>query len=262
MELLLFLPTFANMKNGEKIQAFIPAAGLGTRLRPLTDNRPKALVEVGGKTLLERAIERVKLLGARHIVVNVHHFAEQIIDFLQSREWGAEIAISDERNMLLDTGGAIRHAAPLMQPESPILIHNVDVLSCINLDEMLRQHTASGRLSTLAVSQRQTARTLLFDSCGQLAGWTDQRNGEQIWSRGIVSNCKHFAFSGIAIVSANLPKMLPPDDKPYPIIPEYLKLAATNDIGMFEHSADDWIDVGKLETIAQIENNRNGKFLA
>lgn len=250
------------MKTAEYIQAFIPAAGLGTRLKPLTDKTPKALVTVGGLSLLERAIAKVKSLGARHIVVNIHHFADQIADFVKSKEWGADIVLSDERTQLLDTGGAIRHAAHLFKPDLPILIHNVDVLSAIDLTEMIAKHQREKNLVTLAVSKRDTSRLLLFNNSGLLCGWHNKQDDTYLWSDRPVKKHTALAFSGIAVVSSELPSMLPPDDSAYPIIPEYLRLAAKYPLSKFEHCATDWIDVGKIDTLMQLEEPRYGKFLA
>ena len=155
--------TFAGMK------AMIFAAGLGTRLRPLTENKPKALVEVGGKSLLEITIRRLKYFGVREVVVNIHHFGELIIDFLEQHSYfGIHITISDERGLLLDTGGGLQKAAPHFQ-DAPFLVHNVDILSDIGLRGLYQAHLASGALATLAVRDRQSSRHLLFDDAGRLA---------------------------------------------------------------------------------------------
>lgn len=154
-------------------QAMIFAAGLGTRLKPLTDTMPKALVPVGGQPLLYHVVMRLKEAGFERIVVNVHHFADQIIDYLKVNEnFGLDIRISDEREQLLETGGGIKKAMPLFDPNSPILIHNVDILS--NLD--LRRLPMDAPL--LVVSQRQTKRYLLFDDDMRLQGWTNIETGE------------------------------------------------------------------------------------
>ena len=142
----------------------ILAAGLGTRLHPLTDDRPKALVEIYGTPLLELAINRLVDAGAAHIVVNVHHFADMVEDFIASRQWPCRISISDERAMLLDTGGALRHAAPLFERREPVLVHNVDVLSRIDLRDLVRFHSESHNQATLCVSRRSTRRLLAFET--------------------------------------------------------------------------------------------------
>lgn len=218
------------------MEGFILAAGLGTRLRPLTNNRPKALVEVGGKTLLELAIRRLEEAGIRHIVINVHHFADKVVDFVASREWASEIAISDERQLLLDTGGGLKHAAPLFSGTDSILIHNVDILSDIDLPDLERHHREQGNLVTLCVSHRATSRLLAFDGGGLLLGRA---------SEGL-------AFSGVSVVAPALFPLLPEADHPYPVIDEYIRLAAAGHrIGSYMHPAERWLDVGKPETLEQ-----------
>ena len=220
------------------MEGFILAAGLGTRLRPLTNDRPKALVEVGGVTLLERTIRRLEEAGIRHIVVNVHHFADKVIDFVNTHTWQARTDISDEREMLLDTGGGLKHAAPLFSGRENILIHNVDILSDLDLQEVERRHRSEGNLVTLCVSRRQTKRLLAFDERGLLVGRADEG----------------LAFSGISIVSPELFALLPETDRPYPVIDEYIRLSqAGHRIGAYLHDPAHWLDVGKPETLKQAE---------
>ena len=154
------------------MEGFILAAGLGTRLRPLTDDRPKALVEVGGATLLEHTIHKLERAGIRHLVVNIHHFADKMVDFIGSRTWEATIDVSDERDLLLDTGGGLKQAATLFSGRENILVHNVDILSDIDLREVERAHCEQGNLVTLCVSKRQTKRLLAFDANGLLVDRT------------------------------------------------------------------------------------------
>ncbi len=153
------------------MQAFIPAAGLGTRLLTLTEHRPKALVEVGGVPLLEIAIDNLARQGVTRIVVNVHHFADMVIDYLQIHDWGTEVLVSNEKDKLLDTGGGLKKAAPLFHRDEPILIHNVDILSRINFHDLVELHQQDGNFVTLAVSVRDTSRFLLFADNGLLVGW-------------------------------------------------------------------------------------------
>ena len=221
------------------MEGFILAAGLGTRLRPLTDDRPKALVEVGGITLLERTIKRLDEAGISRIVVNVHHFADKVEDFIRSRRWQADISISDERALLLDTGGGLKHAAHLFSGCENILVHNVDILSNIDLQSVETEHCRLGNLVTLCVSRRTTKRLLAFDAEGQLAGRADEG----------------LAFSGISVVSPALFDLLPDaDNHPYPVIDEYIRLAHSGQrIGYYLHDADRWLDVGKPETLKLAE---------
>ena len=220
------------------MEGFILAAGLGTRLRPLTNDRPKALVEVGGMTLLERTIRRLESAGINHIVINVHHFADKVIDFVNTHTWQARTDISDERDLLLDTGGALKHAAPLFSGREEVLVHNVDILSDIDLQAVERHHRSEGNLVTLCVSRRKTKRLLAFDERGLLVGRADEG----------------LAFSGISIVSPELFALLPEADRPYPVIDEYIRLSqAGHRIGAYLHDPAHWLDVGKPETLKQAE---------
>lgn len=216
------------------MEGFILAAGLGTRLRPLTDDKPKALVEVGGVTLLERTIHKLEAANITHIVVNVHHFADKVVDFVNTHAWQAAIDISDEREMLLDTGGGLKKASALFSGRENVLIHNVDILSDIDLQDVERKHEADGNLVTLCVSRRETKRLLEFDERGCLVGRAEQG----------------LAFSGISVVSPQLFAMLPAADRPYPVIDEYIRLGRDGQrIGSYLHNADRWLDVGKPETL-------------
>lgn len=234
-----------------KMESFILAAGLGTRLRPLTDHCPKALVKVGDRTLLEIAIQRMIRLGVSRIVINIHHHGEQIIEYVEHRQWGCEIVISDEREALMDTGGGLSKAANLFKGDGPIIVHNVDILSRIDLPEMVRHHNRSGSLATLAVSERETSRYLLWSQEGRLIGWHNRSSNEQLWVDAPETDYKHLAFSGITIIEPQLLRLLPQDGHPYPIIPEYLKIARDKLIDNYIHDATDWIDVGKPETLSR-----------
>lgn len=222
------------------MEGFILAAGLGTRLRPLTDDRPKALVEVDGHTLLELCINRLAAAGVKRCVVNIHHFADMMTAYIASHSWPCEVVVSDERQMLLDTGGALRHAAPLFSGKDNILVHNVDILSKVDFHDLEATHSAEGNLATLCVSRRHTKRLLLFDAEGRL-------------SRRAADGEEGLAFSGISMVSPALFALLPEADHPYPIIDEYIRLTATHRIGSYLHTADGWLDVGKPDTLKQAQ---------
>lgn len=224
------------------MEGFILAAGLGTRLRPLTNDRPKALVEVQGRTLLDICIHRLAATGVEHCVVNVHHYATMVKSYLEQRQWPCRITVSDESELLLDTGGALRKAAPLFSGRETVLVHNVDVLTGIDLRAMVAEHEAAGNLATLCASHRHTARALQFDAEGRLMGRAE----------GEVSG--KLAFSGIAAVSPALFDLLPEADHPYPIIDEYIRLShAGHRIVRWQHAAEQWLDVGRPETLAQAE---------
>jgi len=234
------------------MEAMILAAGLGTRLRPLTNDRPKALVEVNGITLLEYNMRRLIGFGFNKIVINIHHFPDMVIDFVRQRNFEAEILFSDEREQLLDTGGALKKAAALFSGKEPVLIHNVDILSTLDLGEIYRKHLGNKALATLLVSKRDTSRQLLFDKNQQLVGWHNSSNNETLWSDRTVEIFDSMAFSGIHIVNPELFDLLPPA-APYPIIPEYLKIGKYHKILAFSHLAEEWLDVGKPETLKLAE---------
>lgn len=236
------------------MQAFILAAGLGTRLQPLTNTCPKALVEVQGMPLIEIVITNLVRQGATRIVVNIHHFADKLLKYIKNTHWDADIFISDEREMLLDTGGGLKNAAPLFQPNEPILVHNVDILTHINFTNIVQQHADSMNLATLTVSQRPTSRQLLFDKQRQLAGWLNSTTGETKWVNHPITDYEQKAFSGIAVISPELLELLPPADHPYSIIPAYLELAKNHRISYFEHLEKDWLDVGKPETLQHAQS--------
>lgn len=234
------------------MKAMIFAAGLGTRLRPLTDNKPKALVEVAGKTLLQRAIEKVSDAGFREIVVNIHHYGDQIIDFLKKNDnFGLDIHISDERDVLLDTGGGILKARSLLEGSEPFLVYNVDVLCSLDLKKLLNWHREHKALATLVVRKRETARYLLFDKEMQLSGWTNIKTGEVKMARKVPETEK-FAFSGIHIIEPSVFPLITETGK-FPIIPMYLRLAAQNAIYGFEDTSDLWMDLGKPEQLKVAE---------
>ncbi len=236
------------------MQAFIPAAGLGTRLLPLTEHRPKALVEVGGVPLLKIAIDNLARQGATRIVVNVHHFADMVIDYLQSHDWGTEVLVSNEKDKLLDTGGGLKKAAPLFNRDEPILIHNVDILSRINFHDLVELHQQEGNFVTLAVSVRGTSRFLLFADNGLLVGWNNRSTGETKWVDELVAKNRALAFSGIAVLEPGVLDVLPPCEIPYPIVPAYLNIAKEHRISYFIHSSSDWMDVGTPQSLNKAQS--------
>lgn len=236
------------------IQAMIFAAGLGTRLRPLTDTKPKALVEICGETLLKRVVDNVKAAGTERIVVNVHHFASQIVDYLAANDnFGTDIRISDESERLLDTGGGLKKAAELFSPTDPILIHNVDILSNVDLQAFYNSHNHND--ATLLVSERLTKRYLLFDDSLRLVGWTNIETGEvrSPYANLNPSNCHKYAFSGIHVFSPRLFPLMESFPDKFGIIDFYLQICSKAVIkGHFKHDLR-LMDVGKIGTIAAAE---------
>ncbi len=226
------------------------AAGLGTRLRPLTDTMPKAMVPVGGRPLIDIVLRHLICEGATEVVVNVHHFAEQIIRYVESNQWDVPICISDESDQLLNTGGGLRKAASLFTPDdSPILIHNVDILSNAPLREFYEAHRHAD--AALMVSERHTQRYLLFDDDMRLRGWTNIATGEvrSPYPNLDVSSLHRYAFSGIHLFSPRLLSLM--DDYPevFPIMDFYLQQCARADIRGCVQDGLRLLDVGKLNTL-------------
>lgn len=237
-------------------QAMIFAAGLGTRLKPLTDTMPKALVRVGGEPLLWHVIQKLKAAGYERIVVNVHHFAQQIVDYLQQNEnFGLDIRISDESDGLLETGGGIRKALPLFDFDSPVLIHNVDILSNFGLDLRAwpQQETVPDAL--LLVSQRKTKRYLLFDDEYILDGWTNIETGEICSPYPLLdTSClKQLAFSGIHVVWPRIFPLLQQMPERFGIIDFYLKYCHQCAFIGLEQKDLRLLDVGKLDSLSEAE---------
>jgi NDP-sugar pyrophosphorylase family protein len=243
------------------MKAMILAAGLGTRLRPLTDDRPKALVEVAGRTLLEITLARLRTFGVRQVIINVHHFADMVVDHLKTnKNFGMRIEISREE-VLLDTGGGLKKAAwffledpPRM--DEPFILHNVDVISTIDLDRMVRLHKEQQALATLAVQERETSRYLLFDEqlrlCGRLPGHDQQaefvRTSQELQVQAL-------AFSGIHVISPRLLSMMT-EEGAFSIITSYLRLGEQGEqiIG-FRSDEYYWRDLGRPENVAQAEKD-------
>ena len=236
------------------MKALIFAAGLGTRLKPLTDTMPKALVPLHGEPLLAHTLRRLIGSGATEAVVNVHHFGEQIIDYLARTDWGIPVGISDERDALLETGGGLRKAAPLFhEPDAPILIHNVDILSNADLGALYA--AAAPHDALLLVSDRPTQRYLLFDDDLRLRGWTNLATGEvrSPYPDLDPARLHRLAFAGIHCFS---PRLLPHmADWParFSIIDFYLKVCAEADIRACVQPGLRLLDVGKVDSLRQAE---------
>lgn len=239
------------------MQAMIFAAGLGTRLKPLTDTRPKALVEVAGRPLLEHVVMRLRDAGATRIVVNVHHFAGMVKDYLHANgNFGMDIRVSDESERLLDTGGGIRKAAPLFDTTEPILIHNVDILSNVDLRRFYEAGLDAD--ATLLVSSRRTKRYLLFGRGGgprRLCGWTNVETGEvRPPYAGIdPKECDMFAFSGIHLFSPRLFGCFDGMPDKFGIMDFYLDVCRRRDIRGYVKDDLRLMDVGKIDTLAEAE---------
>ena len=239
--------------------AMILAAGLGTRLKALTQDKPKALVPLNGKPLLQHCIENLIANGFHHIVINVHHFGEQIIDFVKLHQFDADIEISDERDLLMDTGGGIVKATPLFKDSKAVLIHNVDIISNVNLGEMSQQFLASGDDAWLLTQDRETNRKLLFDDENLLVGWMNKAEEQFKWvdeSKSALRQAqgpllKEMAFSGLHFFRSDLFAGF--EEKPQSVIDQYLKLAKNNRIISKPIQPDYWFDLGKPEQLQAAE---------
>lgn len=234
------------------------AAGLGTRLRPLTDNKPKALIEVGGIPMIERVISRLKAAGVNEIVVNIHHLGQMITDFLQANDnFGCTIHISDESSRLLDTGGGILHARQWLEGNEPFIVHNADIITDMDLHDMYQHHVESGADATLLVDRRTTSRYLLLEADNRVKGWINTSTGETR-PEGLEydSNRYHpMAFGGIHVISPSVFTTLaafPSNDGTFSIIPYYLSVCNCLTItGYTPHNPYRWCDIGKQATLAE-----------
>ena len=234
------------------MKAMILAAGLGTRLKPFTEQHPKALAEINGRSLLQRNIEYLASYGITDIIVNVHHFPDQITDAIKKNNgFGSNITISDEKDKVLETGGGLMKAKDFFDEEEPFVLMNVDILTDMNLRRMIKQHKNTKALATLAVTHRETSRYFLFDDLENLCGWKNIKTGEQKISK---EAGKYFekAFSGIHLISPQIFPLVKLKGK-FSMVDVYLQLCKTNCIMGFDHSTDKFIDVGKPASIAIAE---------
>ena len=242
------------------MQAMLFAAGKGTRLKPLTDTMPKAMVRVGGQPLVKCVIDKLKASGTDRIVVNVHHFASQITNYLKENDnFEMDIRISDETDHLLDTGGGIKKAAPLFDLDAPILIHNVDILSNLDLKQFYSLATAEENGNkvdaVLLVSERKTQRYFLFDDEMQLVGWTNLATGEvkSPYPNLEVKSYRMFAFAGIHVFSPRLFSMMKQWPDEFSIVDFYLAACATHRIVGYAKKDLKLLDIGKLDTLKSAE---------
>lgn len=235
------------------MNALILAAGLGTRLGSFTADRPKALVEVEGRTMLEHQLRHLSAAGFDHFVINVHHFASQILEFLEKNQFfGLDITISDESDLLLDTGGGIRKAMHKYKDDSPVLVHNVDIFSDTDLKQLYLEHIACGADATLLTARRNTSRYLYFNTDGMLCGWSNEKTGQV---RSPINGFDKtqftpYAFQGIHVLSRSiLPKLDSIPQQRFSITDFYIDNAARLNLKMSPGSAHNWVDAGKPDTL-------------
>lgn len=233
------------------MKAMIFAAGLGTRLAPYTYDRPKALVDIGGKTMLEMQIKNLIKYGADYIVINIHHFAEQIIDFVKSNNFDAEIQFSDERDFLLDTGGALKKVKSFFNKDDNLLVHNVDIYSDIDLKMFYDYHISKKNIASLAVSHRKSSKNLLFDENMQLCGWKSLADNKQIISLE-KEKYEGMAFSGIYVFNYEIFDLLTKQGK-FPIIPELLEITKTQAVKAWVVDNNTILDLGKPEALIKYQ---------
>ena len=233
------------------MHAMILAAGLGTRFKPWTDHHPKALAVVHGKSLLQRNIEYLQQYGIDEVVVNVHHFADQIEEAVHTNKgWGSTVAISDERTVVLETGGGLMKAAPMLRGER-FLLMNVDILTDMDLGTLIAFHDRLLPLATLAVSGRNSSRHFLFDHFHNLCGWRNSKTGEEKISR-TAADAIPKAFSGIHVIEPALLNLVKRTGK-FSMVDVYLDLAVSEIIKGFDHTGSRFIDVGKPEAVSLAE---------
>lgn len=228
------------------------AAGTGSRLKPYTDHIPKALIPIDGKPMLEHIILKLKAAGFTEIIINVHHLGEQIIEFLACKDnFGITIHISDERDYLLDTGGGIKHAAQFLQGDEPFLVHNVDIISNVDLKALYQHHLDTNPLATLLVSKRDTSRYLLFNKENKLSGWRNKETGEvkSYYPDFDPSVHNEFAFNGIHVISPQIFEWMDEWTGKFSIINFYLAVCAKTPIQAFEQADLRILDIGKPDAL-------------
>lgn len=229
------------------MKAIIFAAGLGTRLQPWTNTKPKALVEYKNAPLLQHVILKLKSEGFDEIIINIHHFADQVVDFVRKNDsFGAKINFSDETGLLLDTGGGLKKTADFFKNCESFLAYNVDILTDLNLQDFYNYHIENKAIATLAVQKRQTSRQLIFDKNGYLCKWKNVVTGEEKPAREISGTPLPYAFSGIHIISPKIFNKIT-ETGVFSIIDVYLRLAKTEKIAFFDHTKSSWQDMGRKE---------------
>lgn len=239
------------------MKAMIFAAGLGARLKPLTDSTPKALIPIAGKPMLEHVILKLKAAGFDQIVINIHHLGDQITDFLAANQnFGLHIDISDERDYLLDTGGGIKKAECFLQGNEPFLIHNVDIMSNVDLLQLYNHHRETNSLATLLVSQRNTSRYLLFNKENKLCGWRNHETGEvkSYYPYFDPEQYDEYAFGGIHVISPEIFNWMEEWTGKFSIINFYLSICARTNIQAYPAENLRLLDIGKPDTLAKADD--------
>lgn len=235
------------------MKAMIFAAGLGTRLKPLTNITAKALVPVNGEPLLQNSFNYLEKYDISEVVVNTHHFSKKVIDFCKTASTKLNITISDESDLLLDTGGGLKKAGEwLKNSNEPIVVINADIITNLNLADMLANHNSNRNLATLAVRDRKSSRKLVFNDVNKLVGWKNLKTGEIKKVNEVGIKGTELAFSGIHIVSPEIFRLFPLENK-FSIIEFYLSAAKNSLIGAYRHESDYWFDIGSVDKLKEAE---------
>ncbi len=238
------------------MKAMIFAAGKGTRLKPLTDYTPKALVEINGIPLLELVIKKLISSGVKEIIINVHHLADQIINFLKrNNNFGIRIEISDESNHLLDTGGGLKKASWFFDDNQPFILHNTDIVSNINLNHLIGYHESKKALATLAIRNRISNRYFLFNDNYELCGWKNIKTEKEIITKKS-NQLNEYAFSGIHIINPEIFKYFQSEER-FSIINTYMDLSKIKTISGYQHNKNYWFDIGTQEKLSEAEDHLN-----
>ena len=244
--------TGSSLKGRKGLKAMIFAAGLGTRFKPWTDKHPKALALVNGKSLLQRNIEYLQQYGIKDVVVNIHHFPQQIIDAIyENKGWGSNVLISDESNEVLETGGGLLKAKDLLQDGEPFVTLNADFLTDLNIYDLIKFHKEKKSLISFGITTRKTSRYFLFDEDNRLCGWRNINTGEEKISIA-KPGLKEMAYSCVVVFQPEIFELIPQRGK-FSLVETYLSLAANYPIYGYDHSGDRLVDVGKPESVAIAE---------
>lgn len=237
------------------------AAGLGTRLRPLTDNIPKALLKIGNVTLLEYVILKLLKYGFDDIIINLHHFGNQIKDYLiDNNYFGARVTFSDESDLLLNTGGGLKKSAHFFDDGKPFIVYNCDVITDLNLTEFYKISIEKNTIASIAVRDRETSRYFLFDKDLQLSGWINKSTGDKKIVKGTLDNLIPLAFSGIHTINPSIFKLFP-EQNVFSITDFYVDICDRYKISGIDHSSTEWIDIGKKETLMMMQGTNLIDFL-
>lgn len=230
------------------MKAMILAAGKGTRLQPLTNTKPKALIEVCGISMLEHQVNYLRHYGIKEIIINVHHFADQITDFFSRKNFGCRIEFSDEREELLDTGGGLKKASWFFDDGKPFVLIGSDIFTDLNLDDFISFHKAKNPVASIAVKKRTTTREVLIDDNNFLCGWRNNVTSDEIINRSATSQLNNYGFSVVHIIDPGIFKLMT-EDGAFSMIPFYLRICANHPVMAFVHNQSEWYEFGRVQNL-------------